>query len=1071
MKSFLLRTFFLMNAVVFLSGFISKGKESGIKYDDGRRPIAKNGLPAQGSGLALSRGYYRGTPVGELSGWTLSLWFKLRSEKKGVLFEILTERSKGRGYRMIFNEDSLLFSDNTRKRKPWSCRIEGIRQGTWHHLAMTYDQEMGPVFYLNGEKKGQGRKGQMGHATKFDDYHFGAAVLKNNEKKYFFDGLIDDFFLFDIAFNETQIEKLINGEKFEDSLIAFNDFENVNHHKLAVYDPSFFEENYLDEGKKLYLENCTSCHSKDGLSPPLNQLSRMFTKHKMENGGDPYSMFKTLTYGYRNMMPSVQLKPDERYQVIHYIRQNIIKEKAPNLLVEIDSNYIRKMPRSQKSYHEEAKRIEDLAQSGYLRDYGNALISPVVGNVKSLNALTIDLGKETTISYDLGTMSIIGAWKGGFLDLSDTLHHKLRAGGLPSARFEVIPGRRGWRWAWGGKAENQIPDLFPKTVWPEEQIRYRGHYVFGKEIILSYSVQNRGVLESPVLEKIKKHSVIRHRMTVKSGNHPLELIILEGEPEIMGDCAIVGDSVVWLVTRNDGIQFRASQDGKLVLQVPSSLEDLRFELVLGHDENGGLRRETPSAQIIDLLPRTKGGPRRWNTIHKLKGRLETSTFQGYAMDSMEIPFSNAYNSWMRTSCLAFFPDGRMAVATLSGDIWIINGINEVLDGIKWQRFAAGLYEPLGMKVVDGVLTATTRGRIVKLHDYNQDGEADYYQAFFNEDEPSSGWHAYNFDLEIGQDGSYFYSRTGGFSQWTVPGGIVCVAPDGKSSKVMGVGMRVPNGIGRLPDGRITFADNQGTYVPASKISITHFNAFHGAGSWFMHGDKYDPEKIVQPIVYMPQELDSSSGAQLWVPQDARLGPLSGQYFHTSYGRAATMYVMLDHLEKTTQGAVYRLPLKMESGTMRVAKNPIDGQLYFSGLTGWQAGATREGSIQRLRFTGEKGVYLKDVKAREGRIELAFTSSIDPDSINHNSFTATAWNYRWSKEYGSPPYNFSKPETKGKDEWKIEKMELCEGSRKLILTIPELQICNNLKLDFHIRARNGGEFSGPVYLTIHQLPKS
>ena len=157
--------------------------------------------------------------------------------------------------------------------------------------------------------------------------------------------------------------------------------------------------------------------------------------------------------------------------------------------------------------------------------------------------------------------------------------------------------------------------------------------------------------------------------------------------------------------------------------------------------------------------------------------------------------------------------------------------------------------------------------------------------------------------------------------------------------------------------------------------------------------------------------------------------------------------------------------------MRVAKNPIDGQLYFSGLTGWQAGATREGSIQRLRFTGEKGVYLKDVKAREGRIELAFTSSIDPDSINHNSFTATAWNYRWSKEYGSPPYNFSKPETRGKDEWKVEKMELREGSRKLILTIPELQICHNLKLDFHVRARNGGEFSGPVYLTIHQLPKS
>ena len=65
-----------------------------------------------------------------------------------------------------------------------------------------------------------------------------------------------------------------------------------------------------------------------------------------------------------------------------------------------------------------------------------------------------------------------------------------------------------------------------------------------------------------------------------------------------------------------------------------------------------------------------------------------------------------------------------------------------------------------------------------------------------------------------------------------------------------------------------------------------------------------------------------------------------------------------------QGAVYSLPLKMESGTMRAAKSPVDGQLYYSGLTGWQAGATQEGSIQRLRYTGENGIYLKEAKARK-----------------------------------------------------------------------------------------------------------
>ena len=93
---------------------------------------------------------------------------------------------------------------------------------------------------------------------------------------------------------------------------------------------------------------------------------------------------------------------------------------------------------------------------------------------------------------------------------------------------------------------------------------------------------------------------------------------------------------------------------------------------------------------------------------------------------------------MRTSGLAFFSDGRLAVGTLSGDIWIVSGINDDLENVTWQRFAAGLYEPMGMKVVDGILTVGCRGRIVKLHDYNNDGEADFYEAFHNERQPAPG---------------------------------------------------------------------------------------------------------------------------------------------------------------------------------------------------------------------------------------------------------------------------------------------------------------------------------------------
>ena len=55
------------------------------------------------------------------------------------------------------------------------------------------------------------------------------------------------------------------------------------------------------------------------------------------------------------------------------------------------------------------------------------------------------------------------------------------------------------------------------------------------------------------------------------------------------------------------------------------------------------------------------------------------------------------------------------------------------------------------------------------------------------------------------------------------------------------------------------------------------------------------------------------------------------------------------------------------------------RLYYSGLTGWQAGATQEGSIQRLRYTGEKGIYLTKAKARKNRLQLTFTEPVSSES--------------------------------------------------------------------------------------------
>ena len=98
-KSFLfrLKTYLFFTLLI---PFISSITHA-VEFEVGRTPPAKNNLPTLGSGLAMSKGYYRGSPLGELSGWTLSLWFEAKSDKKGDLFGIVRNENNGEAYRCL----------------------------------------------------------------------------------------------------------------------------------------------------------------------------------------------------------------------------------------------------------------------------------------------------------------------------------------------------------------------------------------------------------------------------------------------------------------------------------------------------------------------------------------------------------------------------------------------------------------------------------------------------------------------------------------------------------------------------------------------------------------------------------------------------------------------------------------------------------------------------------------------------------------------------------------------------------------------------------------------------------
>ncbi len=68
---------------------------------------------------------------------------------------------------------------------------------------------------------------------------------------------------------------------------------------------------------------------------------------KFKNGGDPYTMYQTLTRGFGMMVPQTWMVPEQKYDVIHYIRRAYLKDHNPDQYFAVDQAYL-PAPRGQK---------------------------------------------------------------------------------------------------------------------------------------------------------------------------------------------------------------------------------------------------------------------------------------------------------------------------------------------------------------------------------------------------------------------------------------------------------------------------------------------------------------------------------------------------------------------------------------------------------------------------------------------------------------------------------------------------------------------------------------------------
>jgi hypothetical protein len=458
-----------------------------------------------------------------------------------------------------------------------------------------------------------------------------------------------------------------------------------------------------------------------------------------------------------------------------------------------------------------------------------------------------------------------------------------------------------------------------------------------------------------------------------------------------------------------------------------------------------------------------------------------------------LPKSNPWKSNLRFGGFDFLDENTAVLSTWNGDVWTVSGFQQDISKLTWRRIASGLFETLGVKVVNGQIYVNGRDQITRLHDLNKDGEIDYFEAFNRDVIISSNFHEFAFDLQTDAQGNFYFCKGSpvkgggrGFDQILPHHGIVAkISPDGKKFEVVATGLRAPGGLAVGPEGQITTGENEGTWQPCCKINYftpAQAPAFLGTESSRHEIGKDRP--FHEPICYLPMSVDNSGGSQVWIPQNTDFGLKSGELIQLSYGQSSLSRVLPSAAGDILQGGVVKIPAKMQSSAMR-ARFHKDGSLFVLGFRGWQTNAPSECAFQRVRFVKDQAVLIPSAqKITSKGVVLTFDQKLDEElATDPSSFAVERWNYVRGPQYGSGEFSVDNPDTAAlenalksesksihvHDKVEVLSAKLSADGKSVELELKDMKPSMTLKVGYDLESTDGAVMIGTVYSTVKKLP--
>lgn len=389
----------------------------------------------------------------------------------------------------------------------------------------------------------------------------------------------------------------------------------------------------------------------------------------------------------------------------------------------------------------------------------------------------------------------------------------------------------------------------------------------------------------------------------------------------------------------------------------------------------------------------------------------------------------------RVSGMDFLPGGKLVLSTWKpNEVYVIEGADGPAGKASYRKAADGFTDIMGLCVSGDTVFIADQDKVYRLEDRDGNGLPET-KVVIGSLPFSGGFHEWSFGL-VRREGRLYTglsvatSRTG---RTTIPQanalrGAVVAMDDKGNLEVIATGLRAPEGMGEGPEGSLFVTDNQGSWLPASKL----IHVVKGR----TYGHRPEPPGIYDslfpspPAAWLPYGEATKSPTQ---PVLATAGAYAGQMFYGDIASGVVRRVFLEKVNGEWQGCVLRFSGGFEAAVHRMVAGK-DGSLWLGGLGkgdqqnwGWRG---KLFGLQRLVPNGKPVFEIKSARARQGGFELEFTERPGAAALKPARYSAKRWWYEPTAEYGG----------KKKDEAKcaVKSVKLSGDGKRVFVAVEGLQ---------------------------------